>query len=58
MQRELYKLTKSQRQNAWGIKDFDKSMKLRQQEQENFEKLQLLNGLIKAKEKGRKNDKK
>lgn len=56
MRRELFKITKAQRENAWIEKDFKKSMELREKEQENYEKLKLLNGIIKAKEKERKNE--
>ena len=57
IRRELFKITKAQRKNAWIEKDFKKSMELREKEQENYEKLKLLNGIIKANEKERKNGK-
>ena len=57
MRRELFEITRTQRENAWNEKDFKKSMSLREKEQENYEKLKLLNGIIKANEKERKNGK-
>lgn len=57
MRRELFEITRAQRENAWNEKNFKKSMKLREKEQENYEKLKLLNGIIKAKEKERINGK-
>lgn len=56
MKKDLLFEMKSQRQGAWGIKDFEKAQKIRKKEQKNYEKLQLLEGIIKASEKGNKND--
>lgn len=58
MRKELYFEMKTQQEYAWKEKDFDKATKLREKEQINYEKLQLLNGLIVASEKGNKHDKK
>lgn len=56
MKRELLKETQRQKVNAWGL-DYEKSKKLRAEEQKNYEKYLLLDGLIKANEKGIKNGK-
>ena len=56
MRNDLFFEAKRQRETAWGEKDFDKSQKLRAKEQENYEKYMLVNGLMKAIEKGKKKD--
>lgn len=56
MRKELILETKLQRKAAWKEKDYYKSIKIREEEQKNYEKLQLLDGIIKAKQKGNKND--
>lgn len=57
MRKELYFEVVSQREKAWHEKDFNKSMEIRKEQQKNFDKLQLLNGIIKANEKGKKDGK-
>ena len=58
MKNDLYIITRFQKEKAWKEKDFDKSQEIRKEEKENYEKYKLIEGLIKANEKGNKSNKK
>lgn len=58
LQYELYKQSQAQRNQAWYEKDFYKSMKLREEEQKTFQKTKLVQGLIRANEKQKREGKK
>lgn len=53
---KYYKISKEQKENAWYIKDDKRKYNLRLKEKENYEKWKLLDGIIRAKEKGEKKD--
>ena len=58
MKNDLYIITRFQKEKAWKEKDFDKSQEIRKEEKENYEKYKLIEGLIKANEKGNKSNEK
>lgn len=57
IRKELFLLTMEQREIAWNIKDYEKSIKIRKKEKTNYEKWKLVSGIIKANEKERINGK-
>lgn len=48
---KYYQETIIQKKKAWSIKNYKKSIEIRNQEKENYKKWQLLNGLVKEMEK-------
>ena len=56
LRRELLFKTKEQRNKAWIAKNYEKSEELRKEEEKNYDKWKLLNGIIKAIEKGNENN--
>ena len=56
LRERYYKETKMQKQGAWKEKDNVKAFRIREKEKINYEKWKLLDGIIKAKEKGEKNE--
>lgn len=52
----LYKETVYQKKKAWNTKSCEEAFKIREEEKINYEKYKLLDGIIKAKEKGEKNE--
>lgn len=58
LRRQLLFKTKEQRNKAWVAKNYEKSEELRKEEEKNYDKWKLLDGIIKASEKGKKNDNK
>lgn len=57
VKRELFIKMQEQRNNAWSIKNYEKSSQLRAEEQKNYEKYMFLDKITKAIEKGTKNGK-
>lgn len=57
MRRELYIKTMKQKSVAWDAKTYDNITKIRKDEQKNYEKWKLLDGIIKAKQKEKQNGK-
>lgn len=57
LQYELFKKSQEQRNKAWYQKDYDKAQEIRKEEQKNYEKCRLLEGLRKAKEKQERENK-
>lgn len=57
IRRDLNFVATNQKINAWKEKDFDKAQNIREKEQENYEKIKLIDGIIKASRKGDKNGK-
>lgn len=55
MRKELDFEATNQKINAWKVKDFHTAQKIRQKEQENYEKIKLIDGIMKANRKGNKN---
>lgn len=56
LRRQLLFKTKEQRNKAWVAKNYEKSIELRNKEKESYDKWKLLDGIIKASEKGNKNN--
>ena len=56
LRRQLLFKAKEQRNKAWVAKNYEKSEELRKEEEKNYDKWKLLNGIIKAIEKGNKNN--
>lgn len=53
---DLYWETRTQKNNAWGEKDFHKAENIRKKEREYFKKWKFVKGLLKAQEKEQENE--
>lgn len=54
LKRDLFFKSKEQKNAAWVAKNYDEQKRIREEEQKVYEKWQLLDGIMRANEKGKK----